>query len=245
LLHPVKALWQRHSPPEGYPPGVVPVPTPIPGLAFFPGGYGLWGSAADRPLPPLPENGVMVLGHDFHSETGYAKSRQLGGEPETMPTWRNMLDLLKEVGISPENCFFTNIYMGLRAGSATTGVFPGATNTEYVKHCKQFFIDQLRMQRPKLILTLGIHVPPIIGSLSPQLTTWSQGNGLRHLDEAGPVQTKVKFEGIDDYATTVVALIHPCLRHASLRHRSYLGEVKHAAEIRMIRDAIQHSGLSL
>lgn len=241
-MHPVLTLWSTHAPPEGYPSGVVPVPAPIHGLAFFPGGYGLWGSTADEPLPSLPVNGVMVLGHDFHSEKGYAKSFQLGGEPETLPTWRNLLKLLRDVEIKPERCFFTNLYMGLRAGTATTGVFPGAASSSFVTHCEQFLLEQIRVQRPALILTLGVHVPPVVGRLSPELEVWALGRGLRHLDSVGPVQTNVTFENIDGWGTTVVALSHPSLRDASVRHRRYRGEEKHAAEVRMVRDAMALAG---
>ncbi len=85
-MHPIQSLCSRHHPPHGYPAGVTAVREPISGLAFFPGGYGLWGTGPDRPLPPLPVGGVMVLGHDFHSETGYEESLRLGGERRIMPT---------------------------------------------------------------------------------------------------------------------------------------------------------------
>lgn len=179
----------------------------------------------------------MVLGHDFHSEHGYWKSYQHGAESKTMPTWRNLLKLLSEVGIAPERCFFTNLYMGLRAGQATTGVFPGARYPMFVAHCQQFFLEQLRTQRPVLVLTLGIHVPPVIGELSPELVGWTAGRGLRHLDAVGPVQMNVTFPGIEGFVTTIVALTHPSLRDASVRHRRYRGAEKHAAEVRMLEDA--------
>lgn len=187
-VHPAEHLWARHAPPSGYPSGVIPVPEPIPGRAFFPGGYGLWGAAAGRALPEFPRGGVMVLGHDFHSESGYRESRTLGAERETMPTWRNLRALLEEVGIPLERCFFTNLFMGLRAGTATTGTFPGASDTAFVAHCRAFLLEQLHVQRPALLVTLGVHVPPVVGTLSLELAAWAQGRGLRHLDSAGPVR---------------------------------------------------------
>jgi hypothetical protein len=243
-MHPVEALWVRRAPLAGYPLGVVPVPAPIPGLAFFPGGYGLWGSAIGKPLPSLFVGGVMVLGHDFHSEEGYRKSYQLGAEPETLPTWRNLLKLLREVGIAPEQCFFTNLYMGLRAGSTTTGVFPGARYPAFVAHCERFLLEQFRVQRPALVLTLGVHVPPVIARLSPELTAWAADRGLRHLDAVGPVQARVTFPSVAGWATTVVALTHTSLRDASVRHRRHRGAEKHDAEVRMLQDARALAGLA-
>src|SRR5687767_9546772 len=115
-MHAAEQLWKRHAPPLGYPAGVVAVPECIKGTAFFPGGYGLWRPDTSTPLPPFPVRGIMVLGHDFHSEYGYRESLARGCEAETQPTWRNLLVLFKAAGIAPERCFFTNVYMGLRAG---------------------------------------------------------------------------------------------------------------------------------
>lgn len=239
--HPAERLWARHHPPAGYPSGVVPVPQTIPGLAFFPGGYGLWGSRADRPLPDFPVGGVMVLGHDFHSESGYHESLRLGGERMTLPTWRNLVALLKDADIAPDRCFFTNFYMGLRAGSATTGVFPGAGDRGFVEHCRRFLVEQLTAQRPLLVLTLGVHVPHAIAPLSPELEPWAARRGLKHLDATGPVRSGVTFPGVAGLATTVVALTHPSLRAAGVRHRAYRGDVGHRAELGMLRDAVADS----
>lgn len=243
-MHPVQKLWDRHHPANGYPLGVEPVPEPISGLAFFPGGYGLWGAKAGNPLPSLPVGGIMVLGHDFHSREGYDRSRGLGGELTTMPTWRNLLKLLCEGGIAAEQCVFTNLYMGLRTGAATTGPFPGATDAAFVAHCREFLVEQLRAQRPALVLTLGIHVPPVLASMAPRLSRWGKGKGLKHLDAVGALQPGVSFFGIENYSTTVVALIHPSLRHASLRHRRY-GEARGAdAELMLLRDGLVSAGLA-
>lgn len=237
-MHPAEALWAIHHPPAGYPAGVLPVPEPISGLAFFPGGYGLWGTGQGRPLPAFPVGGIMVLGHDFHSVAGYTESRRLGGERLTLPTWRNLLELFKAAGIAPERCFFTNLYMGLRAGTATTGPFPGARDPTFVEHCQTFFLEQLRAQRPRLLLTLGVNVPPIICGLSPELAPWAAGRGLKHLDAVGPVQVNATFPGVQDFRTTAVALIHPSLRHASLRHRRYGRITGAGAELSMLRDGM-------
>ena len=236
--HPIELLRQQHAPAAGYPVGVLPVPEPIAGLAFFPGGHGLWGTAAGAALPDFPVGGVMVLGHDFHSESGYRESLRVGGERTTLPTWRNLLSLLREVGIPEGRCFFTNLYMGLRDGTETTGPFPGAEDAAFVEHCKRFLVEQLRAQRPSLVLTLGVHVPPVLGTLSPELASWAEGRGLKHLDAAGPVRRGVTFDGIPGFSTTVVALVHTSLRHASVRHRAYAGETGHDAEVRMLRDAL-------
>lgn len=232
----VMGLWRRHAPGK-YPLGVVAVPDAIRGTSFFPGGYGLWDAKDGQTLPEFPFRGVMVLGHDFHSEAGYEKSLAMGRESETQPTWRNLVDVLTRAGIPLDQCFFTNFYMGLRAGTATTGRFPGADDEAFVRHCQAFFIDQLRTQRPRLVITLGMHVPVAIAPLSPDLNDWGAGGGIRHLDTVGPVRSRVRFTGLADFVTTVVALIHPSQRHASLEHRRYREAIEDEAEIAMLRDA--------
>ena len=186
----------------------------------------------------------MVLGHDFHSEVGYRASFRAGGERLTLPTWSNLVELLAVVGLAPEYCFFTNLYMGLRAGACTTGPFPGASNPIFVKHCQAFLCEQVQVQRPSLILTLGINVPPVLGKLSPELALWTRGKGLKYLDAVGPVCSKVTLYGVKKYKTTVVVLTHPSLRHANLQHRRYQGAVASEAELRMLKDGMAYAGFA-
>src|SRR6476646_111821 len=126
--HPARALWRSHHRVAPYPRGVLGGPEPVVFTSFFPGGYGLWNPSQSKTMPPFPFGGVMVVGHDYHSEEGYRASVLRGRESESQPTWRNLIELLTEASILPDDCFFTNAYMGLRRGSATTGVFPGAGN---------------------------------------------------------------------------------------------------------------------
>ena len=242
-MHPAELLWSRHRPPAGYPSGVLPVPEPIAGTSFFPGGYGLWRPDPILDLPAFPLNQVMVLGHDFHSETRYRASLERGDEAATQPTWRNLLSLLNRVGIAPERCFFTNVYMGLRAGNQATGTFPGEADGAFVQHCVRFLAEQLRTQRPVLILTLGINVPPLLGRLAPSLSQWTEGKGLKHLDRVGPVKHDVAFPAAPGFRSTVVALTHPSLRSASVRHRRYADKTGDDAEIAMLEEAWRRVGL--
>jgi hypothetical protein len=237
-MHAVEQLWQRHAPPGGYPAGVVAVPECIKGTAFFPGGYGLWRPDVSAPLPTFPLRGIMVLGLDFHSESGYRESLSRGCEADTQPMWRNLLALFKAAEIAPEKCFFTNVYMGLRAGRVTTGEFPGAKNAAFVDHCVGFLRDQIDAQRPTLILALGVNVPPLLGRLSAQLKDWTDHRGMHYLDEAGPVRFGALFDDIY-VRSVVVALTHPSLRTASVKFRQYGGKAGHAAELLMLQEAIE------
>jgi hypothetical protein len=85
--------------------------------------------------------------------------------------------LLDRARIPKRSCFFTNFYTGLRAGLTTTGKFPGASNEAFSEHCGAFLLDQLRTQRPQLILTLGIHVPPFHPPSHGIRVDWLIGDG--------------------------------------------------------------------
>ncbi len=241
-MHPAELLWAEHSPPPcGYPVGVLAVPKPIRGTAFFPGGYGLWNPNPTEQLPEFPIGGVMVLGHDFHSEVGYLKSLCRGFEDPMQPTWRNLRALLNDAEINLSCCFFTNAYMGLRAGPNAVGMFPGEADPEFVTHCRTFLVRQIEVQRPSLIVTLGMHVPAILAPLSPVLGSWVGVRRITHLDAVGPLQTNVCISAVPGFKTTVVALVHPSMRHASVRHREYDGYFGAEAEMMMLRAALAHA----
>lgn len=180
----------------------------------------------------------MILGHDFHSESGYAASLERGRESENQPTWRNLLKVLRAAEIPLEKCFFTNFYMGLREGEATTGVFPGASDATFRRHCSEFFIEQLDVMRPSLIVTLGKYVPVLIAPLSPELKGWCDCQSFRQIDNAGPVQSHCRFDGLSDFKATVVALIHPSMRDASVHCRIYKQHNGPEAEKAMLSDAL-------
>jgi len=213
------------------------VPEAIVGTAFFPGGYDLWNPAGTLPLPKFPVGKIMVLGHDFHSEAGYEESRARGSERLSQPTWKNLIDVLTRASIGLEECFFTNVYMGLRKGDKTTGPFPGATDDRFVQHCRTLLLKQIATQRPSLIITLGVNAPVMLASLSNDLPSRRIGLGLKYLNDSNAVVSKVTFLDLPNFLTTTVALIHPCLRGPNLRHRRYRGLEGDEAEILMLEDA--------
>ena len=234
LLHPAQRLWDSHHVVAPYPAGVVPVPEPIAGTAFFPGGFGLWRPEQGSELPPFPHGGLMVLGHDFHSEAGYAQSRARGAEAMTQPTWRSLLRLMERAGLEPAECFFTNTYMGLRAGEKTTGVFPGGSAADFVDRCLCFLAEQIAVQRPRAILTLGRFVPPLLARLSPDLVQWRPATTLLAIDEAGPLKHNVSFDTVGGFSCAVAALTHPSLRHLAIARRRFERLEGDAAEVSMI-----------
>ena len=235
-VHPAKGLWAVHHPPEGYPSGIIPVPEPIKGRAFFPGGYGLWMDKEETKLPTFPVGGVMVLGHDFHSVSGYQTSWRLGYESLDMPTWKHLRRLLDTAGLPLKRCFFTNLYMGLRKGAAT-GKFPGANDPIFVRHCEAFLQHQIDIQRPSLLLTLGKYVPTVLGRLSPDLGSWAACRTFEQFDAIGAVRNCVRFNNVENFTTTVIVLTHPSLRPVNVPRRNFGGLQGDEAEVTMLRRA--------
>ena len=190
----------------------------------------------------MPVGGVMVLGHDFYSEAGYRRFLADRGESTRGPTWRNLLALFARVGLRPELCFFTNAYMGLRAGSANTGRFPGARDPNFVERCRLFLAEQIGAQQPRLVLTLGSHVPAVLAPLSEDLVPWRDARTLTRLDERGAsLVPDVSFPG--GVRASVTALVHPSIRPASVLRRRYRGLAGDAAEVALLEDAMWSAGL--
>jgi len=188
--------------------------------------------------PKFPSGRIMVLGHNFDSEKNYRISLNRKKENVSRnPTWKNLIGLLKEVGIAPEDVFFTNFFMGLITSDGNTGRFPGADDAAFVRRCRELFLQQVAIQRPAIILVLGIHVPSLISDLSQQLRPWANAKSFSQLDPDFGIVKHVRFDGID-HSTTVVALSHPSYRLLNVKHRRYGTHEGPAAELNLLRDAL-------
>lgn len=242
-MHPIDQLFLAMQEVEPYPTGMVPPPCRIDGTAFFPGGTGLWNSSPGRPLPPPPTRGVMVLGQDFDSERGFETSLRRGTEvtvtlgvaKSANSTWKSLLSLLAAAAIPPEECFFTNSYMGLRVGKKATGPSPAARDAAFAERCRTFFVQQVKILEPAIVLALGLEVTSFLAPLAAALSGWRRARTFSQLDEAGPLVREATFPGTP--FCTVVALTHPSYRALNAKFRRYSDQVGHQAELLMLRHA--------
>jgi hypothetical protein len=246
LLSRIELLFNAVNMTAPFPEGVVGMPGRIRGTAFFPGGFGVWD--IDGGASPIGRPSIMILGHDFHSETGYRKSFDRGGEVTIKdgrlvmgPTWHGLVQLLKSAHVDPAQCFFTNAYMGLREGDGTTGRFPGSTDPAFVDRCRTFLALQIQTMRPSAILTLGAWVPSFIAPLSPELKSWSKARALVDVDKIGPIIPNAHFPDATNLVCAVGALTHPSLRGPNVGRRCYDGVRGHTAELHLIRDVLLHA----
>ncbi len=221
------ALWEEISLAfPSYPAGVVPVPSPIAGTAFFPGGLGLL----------LDESGglesgscgVMVVGQDFNTAATYERAWRIGTELDISQTWRNIRIVFPKLGLSPRQCFFTNFYVGLRQTGPETGVFPGELDQTFVHRCARFFERQMEVMKPQLVVTLGSAPLKAIGREVFQI----------------PVPRKLSA-CVDVYQNLPAAhgrvalcgLTHPCMYFANVHRRRFLGYRGLEAERAMVQHA--------
>lgn len=145
--HAVKRFWERLDRFDGYPAGVaVRVPSRVKGTAFFAASSGLWGQEPGGPPPAFPYGGVMVVGNNLDNEERYAErlaeGRQYGSAETGTPTWRELLGLSKRVGVAPDQCFFTNIWVGLKAGGGSnTGAMAVEPGSPFDRWCQRFLCE--------------------------------------------------------------------------------------------------------
>ncbi len=228
-----------------YPPTMVAVPIAdgvIQGTSFFPAGYGFNKTAEDN-LPEWPEGGVMVVGNDWGTECSFRCARKVGDEA-TCSTWQGIFKLFRPVfGEDLRDCFFTNAFMGLRAGAGkSTGVCPGRSDSTFKGRCHEFLEMQISAQKPRLILALGKWVPDMLAPLAPRLLRWkNECPTWQSIDEMGPLHEGVRFDGLPGREVVVCALTHPDRPWLNYPRRNY---GPYTCELGLLRAAVKAAGLS-
>jgi hypothetical protein len=236
-------------PQELYPPSVKPIPNRrIAGAAFFPGGSGLYLEDRVPATVDFPVGGVMILGHNFDSETGFSDSEERGREKLTTGAWGRLIQMLNEAAIPIDRCFFTNAFMGLCEGSDNEK-YAGRKDQGFRRACRGFLSHQIHTQRPRLIVTLGVFVPPLLACASPGLKAWSDrcsGSDpklvLKHMDE-NPIFKSVEF-GFSDVShfAVVTAIAHPSdKRNGRRRHPNGFPSGDRGGEVELIREGWRES----
>ena len=225
---------------EPYPAGVCAVPEPLAYSAFFPGGAGVI-LGEDGGKPEFPLGGVMIVGHNFYNLAGFERMRLRRARDAGTPTWRNLTATLRRAEIALESCFFTNAYQGLMETTSSMGVFPGARDAAFVARCRAFFRVQLRVCQPRLVVTLGVHVPPFLAPLSPELNAKWRGEKkpltFAQIDEngGGLIRASVRDSEGQERDLVFVALTHPAQQWPNVKRRRW-GELEGlAAEEALLR----------
>jgi uracil-DNA glycosylase len=150
--------------------------------------------------------------------------------------------MLSVAGIPLSSCFFTNFYMGLRQGAATTGRFPGAGDARFVHRCGEFLTKQLDHQRPALVLTLGAWVPRLLAAIEGGPVAWNGVTTLKEID--GRCRALLRDVRLHAGAPCVVAaLSHPSFYPRSASARAFGGTTGRGAHELLMHSAARAASI--
>jgi hypothetical protein len=213
---------------------------PMRGRGFFPGADGLWKEDKDRDLRPFPYRPIMFVGQDFDKEAEKGEyldqihTQDYQEEPREgkgSATWRNQLLRLKLAGISPADCFHTNLFPGLRISTKNYGTSTALRYPSLVDSCVEFLSTQIKIVEPRAVIFLG-YVPA-----SEVFYRWLPGrpnfqSGI-DIDEARSACFSLK-RGAE--VIRMGWMTHPSLGDANSRRRKYNGHEGVAAEQSILKE---------
>ncbi|MCX6246152.1 MAG: hypothetical protein NTW10_00325 [Bacteroidetes bacterium] len=225
---------------NAYPAGIERICGDVPGNIFFPGGPGIFNAENGM----ISNREIMVVGPQFDSNLNFNK---LHGWQEhwlrMTPPWHTLLLLLVNGGVDPERCFFTNVILGtkLRPESGIRNrkkrKFDVNTKKYFMEHCRSLFRLELEIQKPKVILVLGVVAAKFLCSFHPRLYEWSVIRTIKEADQ----QVLSVMESVpltENSSPTLVLLVNPVGRHANIARRRF-GEYRgNEAEVKMIVSAV-------
>ncbi len=224
-----RILFNNISIVEPYPDKVVKIDDYIEKIAFFPGGLGVLPEENNQMIPE-----ILILGHDFSTVKEFIKLKDVKIDECNDPTWRNMNLLFSSAGINMKNCFFSNVFMGLRDTESMTGKFPGYKDKEFVNRCIEFLKYQVEIVKPKAIITLGKYAPEMLSKTSVDLNVWKNFNALKSTDYGF-----VSGVNIGGAECSCVALVHPSMRNSNVHRRKYKLKNGNEAEIEMLKELVK------
>lgn len=216
---------------------MVPVPEPLPGLGVFPGGSGIvdWepnDSAGTR---------VMVIANDYYSLSGYERLRSARvGENKSDTFWRSLEHLLGDACVPLRSCFFTNAIMGLRCHDSVTGPSPGFRCPDFRTACTKFFVRQVEVVQPDVILALGTYAPRVMAPVCRGMESLRSWPGYSILDSRGLALLERLSIGPHEVAVHAAAmLLHPSLRPPNVWRRRFNDRTGHEAEVQLVKRAME------
>lgn len=199
------------------------------GIAFFPVGSGTFDCKGN-----ISSKEIMILGQDFDTISNMKIVIENDQENiEVNNTWKYLLNFLANVEIDKNNCFFTNAFPGARDATKSIGASPGFENG--LENSKNFFKAQVVIQKPKLILVLGLQVAKFLSKFV-EGNKWDSITRFKDVDDLNNQLVTLKFDGFE---TKAILLLHPCLRKSNIRFRSYNGNTGNKdcdVEIDMMND---------
>jgi len=105
----------------------------------------------------LPKVDALIIGQDFGTFKDYKKRVEGKGEnTDTQSTWRQLKPMLENLGIAPNQCFYSNYIMGLRdTEKGNVGISTSLADEGFIYLCKSFLDIQIKLLNPAKIIFLG------------------------------------------------------------------------------------------
>jgi hypothetical protein len=213
-------------------------------FGFFPLGSGILTDKSEINEAEISEGGTMVLGHDFGT-VSYVKDKCKDERENNSRTIQN----LQGIDLNIEQTFFTNFYLGLRDDTLhqkmkMTNLVVKRTNN-YKQFCHTFFLTQLNLINPTLVICLGKEV----GRILPRIfkTLMEPGKSLMSLyaDEAATeyiVNTDDKIYGKRKF----ILIPHPSYAHINWRENNIKEKIRAAVKNEIFKiEQINHQIIPL
>jgi uracil-DNA glycosylase len=178
------------------------------------------------PTDEIAEGGVMVLGNDFGTLSYVENDCNDVGEIDG----KTVNNLIGKAMLSVNNTFFTNFYLGVRR---VDGLYKGTTMTKrifdgkpnklrdcYKQLSYNFFITQLELVKPRIVICLGHDVKDALIETC-RVAQWKKSDSLKN------IYAKKKYSGVIEKLgnITFVIIPHPCdLRNFRSEHIEKLTE---------------------
>ena len=224
-----------------YPPEIRPLYGDSNDTLFFPAGPGMYSKEEGR----LSEKAVMIIGDRYSPNLNVLKVHGVRQDhSRSTHAWNELLDLLIQAGIDPLDCFFTNYLLGIRSripNSASRIPHPisrmSLPSSYFRDHCRDIFRLTLELQRPRLILVLGLKAASFLSRLHPQILVWQNIKTYNNVDdEYSSIIRDVPL--VSTQVTTLVLLLHPVRRKTHISSRKNGNSSGNSAETRLLRTVV-------
>jgi len=193
---------------------------------------------------PFPHGGAMCLGHNWGIPSDWEDTRRSGAAVlKTNATCRATLSLFARCDVPSSDIFLTNFFVHLMDAESPIGRFHGTGDGNYEAWTRLVCAAQIEAMRPRAVFVLGMHVPPLLAAMAPEFGPWGRHRTLAALDVADAALVQGVTLSGNGWSHTFAAavLTHPSYRHINAKHRRYRGLVGDAAEVAIIRDALNAS----
>jgi len=199
--------------------------------AFFPGGRGL----IDDADSVIAGKKIMVVAEQFHPNQGFLRELSpVRPRMKTTPFWDKVLHLLMDSDIDPLHCFFTNLVLGIRIPDKKPVKATSFVARMFNEHCKAVFRKELEMQKPKLILVLGMEAGLFLSTFHPKLRFWAKLRNFEKIDQLG-LALMENIQMTDQVTTTLILIVNPSAPKSRVPVRKFMKYKGREAEIRMIK----------